>query len=172
LSSQPNSGKYEHVHSGMTAGFEHAGAVGLFVFFGLALDRLFDTQPFMVIMCTVIGFVAGFLRLFYHREYEASRQAMQGTTPAPQRQPPEVLRARSRAARNTSMFQETGKMARHFVDWKPRRFGAPLPDELQDTAAAARFALSKKDASAQAEVEVAAAMEVLQCKPEGGKAEA
>ena len=123
--------KFAHLLTrGSTSGFEVAGAVVFFLLIGLGLDALFGTGPVFAIVFGVLGFVSGFLRMFYADRYDAAWRETMGLPPEQQREVPAVLA--DRAAAKAAVVPGSTERVTAFDDWTPRRFGDPVPPELRD----------------------------------------
>lgn len=123
---------------GLTMGIEYVVAVLVFMGIGWLLDRWLGTSPWILVAFVVVGFVSGFLRLFYADEYAKARRRTLGIAEPPQRQVPEVLSEAADAERERApgrLFpSRDGDGIVSYEDWRPRRFGEPVPEELADEA--------------------------------------
>lgn len=120
--------------SGLTMGIEYVVAVLFFMGIGWLLDRWLGTAPWILVACVAVGFVSGFLRLFYADEYAKARRRTLGIAEPPQREVPEVLTEAAQAERERvpgRLFTGVdGDGILRYENWRPRRFGEPVPSEL------------------------------------------
>lgn len=119
---------------GLTMGIEYVVAVLVFMGIGWLLDLWLGTAPWILVAFCVIGFASGFLRLFYADEYAKARRRTLGIPEPPQRVVPDVLAQSAAAERERTpgrLFPgRDGDGIVGYEDWRPRRFGEPVPDEL------------------------------------------
>ncbi|MBX7161335.1 MAG: AtpZ/AtpI family protein, partial [Acidimicrobiia bacterium] len=116
--------------SGLTMGVEYVVAVLFFMGVGWLLDRWLGTAPWILVAFTVVGFVSGFLRLFYAEDYAKARRRTLGIAEPPQREVPEVLTEAAAAERERApgrLFPgRDGDGIVGVDDRRPRRFGEPV----------------------------------------------
>lgn len=111
------------------AGIHFVLTTVVFTLGGMGLDALLGTRPVCTIVLGVVGFVGGFLRVVYWEQYEDARRKTLGRPPRRQREVPQVLREKATRARGS---REPGDVAGvgSFAEYRPRRFGDPVPAGL------------------------------------------
>jgi hypothetical protein len=118
----------------MTLAFEYVAAVLMLMGIGWLLDRWLGSGPWIMLGFAVAGFVLGFLRIFYAEEYAKARRETLGIPHPTQREVPEVLKDTADEERKwapgTLFPGKAGDGIVTYADWRPRRFGEPVPPEI------------------------------------------
>lgn len=120
--------RYEGL-SNQGAGIQFVLTITVFTLAGMGLDAVFGTRPTITIALGVIGFVGGFARVMYHDHYEAAWRKAHGKPELQQREVPYVLAAKTAAADRERLPGDVDGIEA-YDDWRPRRFGDPVPESL------------------------------------------
>jgi hypothetical protein len=117
------------------AGIHFVLTIVVFTLAGMGLDALFGTAPVLTIALGVVGFVGGFLRVVFWEQYEDARRATLGRPERRQREVPQILRDK---AAESGDAREAGDVTgvESVADYKPRRFGDPVPASLRSSTVA------------------------------------
>lgn len=150
---------------GFVMALEYAGLVVIFLVIGWLLDRAFNATPWFVVIFAILGFIGGFLRLMFADRYDEARRVFRGLDPKPQREAPDVLSRESEEGGRDIFDTKTGLTS--FKDWKPRKYGDAVPDELKKDDQADEVS-AEDEAAAEADTAEASTADESESKPEAG----